>query len=290
MKKLILFLSFSFPLIVCFTTYATSSNSTSLVKKHIVHSVGANDGYNAKLLTLALSYSATEYQISEFAQNIPKGRRFQLLNNSNKLHIEVGSATKAREEQYLAIPFPLIKGLNGWRVPLINSANPSPFKNIHTLEAFKALTPIQFHSWSDTKILMSNGINVIKGGNIEGLYQMIHHSRADYFPRSITEIDINIAEHKHLAIRKDDNALIYYPTAFYFYVGKTNHTLATDIKSGLEKALIDGEFDKLFMSYFGTYANIIKKEKRKVFTLSNPFLPEIIPLERRELWVKPDSP
>jgi len=259
----------------------------STQKIYLIQSVGKPEGYKAKLLELALSYSDKAYNLSEFSQVMPKERRLILLNQGKELHIGMGSATKYREEEYLAVPFPIIKGLNGWRIPLVNADTPDLFKNITSLEELKKLSPVQFHSWSDTAILTSNGISVSKGGSVEGLYHMLDKKRVDYLPRSITEIDLNLKQHQHLNIKKDEYVLLYYPSAYYFYVGRSNTELATDINRGLEKALKDGEFDKLFMMYHSESVKKIQQAKRHVFTLHNPFLPEVIPLERKELWIRP---
>ena len=114
---------------------------------------------------------------------------------------------------------------------------------------------------------------------------MLDRKRADYFPRSVLEVDGNLRRYKSLAIAKEANTLIWYPKAVYFYVGKNQQILAKKIRQGLELALVDGEFKKLFNRFYGDIVNTLKAEKRRVFKLSNPLLSPETPLNRRELWL-----
>ena len=75
------------------------------------------------------------------------------------------------------------------------------------------------------------------------------------------------------------------PAAYFFYVNKNNTKLAADISLGLEKALKDGSFERIFNKYFGSAIKEVQQEKRRVFSLTNPFLPSQVPLSRSELWL-----
>ncbi|MDO6444541.1 hypothetical protein Q4493_02010 [Colwellia sp. 1_MG-2023] len=242
--------------------------------------------YQYEQLLNALSYFPEKhYQLSSYQGELPKDRAFDFMNINKGIDIVIGGATLARENKSTPIRIPLLKGLNGWRMPLINKNNQKLFTSIQTLAAFKRLIPGQFHRWSDTQILESNHIKVAKGSDYEGLFYMLDKGRIDYFPRSVLEIDAELQAHKHLNITKEKSLLIHYPTAYYFYVGKENSMLAHDISLGLEQAISDGSFNQIFFKYHDEIINDIRQTTRKVFSLKNPFLSDKTPLSRKNLWI-----
>lgn len=82
---------------------------------------------------------------------------------------------------------------------------------------------------------------------------------------------------------------IRYPAAFYFFVNKSNITLARLLTDGLEKAIADGSFDQLFNNHFEDHLRKADFDGRKVFELENPLLTEQTPVDRKELWYKPEK-
>jgi len=257
----------------------------SLYAQTVVYPGQERDAYYITLLKHVLSYSTDKnYQARAFGSDLPKGRDFILMAKDKGIDVVFGGATKEREAKYLPIRFPLLKGLNGWRIPLVHNKNKDIFLNATSMEAFKRLVPGQFHSWSDSKVLQSNGIYVEKGGSVEGLYGMLEKGRFDYFPRSVLEISWDLEAHKHLDIMMEPHVLIHYPTAYYFYVAKGNLGLANDIKAGLEASLQDGSFNNIFNRYYGESIKKVPTTKRRVYRLDNPLLPGETPLDRKELW------
>lgn len=272
-------------LLLClFTNVALSQN------KHIVIYPGtAGDWYMSLLLQHVLSYSQDKtYQIQPFGDHIPKDRFFELLAKNDGVDVVFAGSNLEREHLYRAVHFPVLKGLHGWRIPLVRRNNLELFKDVHTVDSFKKLIPGQFHTWSDTEVLEANGITVAKGTDVEGLFGMLSKGRFDYFPRSILEVDSDYLNHKNLNIAIEPNIIIHYPTAFYFFVNKDNEELAADLLAGLEAAHSDGSLTKLFMQYYGEQVSKVINTKRRVIQLENPLLPETTPLERSDLWLKLD--
>lgn len=269
-----------------FCLIITSTFLAAAQGKNVVYPGTEGDTYPNLLLKHVLSYSPEKhYLASAFGSNIPKGRNFELMANNDGIDVVAGGSTLERESKYQAIHFPLLKGLNGWRIALVNGENENLFSNITTLAQFKRLVPGQYHSWSDTHVLRANGIQVVAGTDFEGLFGMLAKERFDYFPRSVLEVGYEQAAHKDLNIVIEPSVIIHYPTAYYYYVSKENLELAADILKGLEAALLDGSFEQLFMRFHGKEVMAVKGSKRRVFELENPFLSPQTPLSRRELWL-----
>jgi hypothetical protein len=242
--------------------------------------------YYIDTLKHVLSYSPSKnYQLTFYNKNLPKSRVLNNIATNGGIDIIAAGATVEREQLLQPIWFPILKGLVGWRIPLVNKENSNLFSSNITAESFKKLTVGQLHSWSDTKILESNNIHVEKGSNFQGLFQMLAAKRFDYFPRSILEVQAELEDHKSLNITIDTNILLHYPTAYLFYVNKSNKSLAEDVAYGLEQSLKDGSFELLFNRYYGETISHATKDNRRVYHLKNPFLPTKTPLHRKELWL-----
>lgn len=233
--------------------------SSSAKAEVVVHAGEDRDDYYVSLLKHVLTYSTHKnYKVKAFGTYIPKDRNFELLLNNDGIDVIFAGSTTEREQKYLPVRFPLLRGLNGWRIPLVQKDRENLFQHILTLKQFKKLKPGQFHTWSDTQVLLANNIDVIKGTDYEGLFGMLARGRFDYFPRSVLEINNEYTAHQNLAITIEPNVIIHYPTAYYFYVSKENLTLARELENGLELALQDGSLAKIFNHFYGDTINQVK--------------------------------
>lgn len=242
--------------------------------------------YSAVLLQHVLDYRPeNNYKVQFYSKGLPKNRVLKLIAIDGGIDVISAGSTTDREKLLLPIRFPILKGLNGWRIALVTKENKDLFKLNASFNEFKKLKAGQLHSWSDTKIIASNGIKIEKASDYNGLFKMLENKRFDYFPRSILEIRWEYEKHKEDNIIIEPYRLIHYPTAYFFYVNKENTKLAEDISFGLEAALKDGSFERIFNDYYGDAIKKVQQEQRNVFSLSNPFLPAKVPLTRSELWL-----
>jgi ABC-type amino acid transport substrate-binding protein len=177
--------------------------------------------------------------------------------------------------------------LIGWRLLLIKANSAKKFKKILAIDELKKLQAGQGHDWPDTKILESNGFKVTGVVNYESLFKMLELNRIDYFSRSIAEIGPEEKIYKKYNILIEPSIAIHYPSVAYFFVNKKNIKLASAVELGLEKAIADGSFDKLFHKYYDDFLVKSKIKNRRIFELNNPLLPDNVPLSRKNLWVNP---
>lgn len=264
----------------------TCLSSYSCMAEQVVMHGSEREDYITDILSHALSYFPNKnYKINFHNKSFPKLRVLEIIAQNKGIDIIAGGATKARETMLKPIRIPLLKGLYGWRIALVTLGNKEIFTKNSKLSEFKKLSAGQLHSWSDTKILESNDIYVEKGSDYDGLFDMLVNGRFDYFPRAVIEVDSEFDKHKDKNLVVEQKALIHYPTAYYFYVNKNNVSLATNIKEGLERAIKDGSFDRLFNKYYGEIVSKISAQNRHVYHLKNPFLSSKTPLNRAELWL-----
>lgn len=239
--------------------------------------------YPLQLLQLALSKSGTEYRIqtAEIAMNQER----QVLEIEAGRTIDVGPipSSAEREARLLPIYIPINKGLLGWRLGLIRKGEQGLVAGVNALDDLKRLRLAQGQEWPDTQILRANGIDVITAPKYEGLFKMLTGKRFDYFPRSMMEIwDEQALNAETLEV--EPHLALHYFYDSYFMVNRQNTRLAKDIRDGLEKAIADGSFDKVFQDYFGERLRKARLDKRTVIELRNPLLTPGTPSNRPELW------
>lgn len=241
--------------------------------------------FYVELMTLALSYPQGQtFALRASGLDIPKQRAFDFMNARQGIDIMFGSASKARMANYRAVPFSILRGLNGYRVALVQADDVEMFKSLHSLQRLSNFRAGQLASWSDRTVLEANLLHVETATHPENLYHMLDKGRIDYLPLSVVEARQEMQRRPQLNLAVDPYILLYYPTATYFYVAKDNEPLANALQQGLAQALADGRFDQLFAKYFADDIAALKLHKRRVLRLTNPLFPADAIADGPEVW------
>jgi ABC-type amino acid transport substrate-binding protein len=242
-------------------------------------------------MQMALKKSGSIYEALPTPDSVPtmqQGRALkELASERGFVNIVWTVTSKEREQQVLPIRIPIDKGVLGWRLLLVTKGHAEQFKGVKNVEALKAFTAGQGHDWPDTEILQSNGIQVLTSPNFESLFLMLEAGRFHYFPRSLREIWREADQHANQDMMVEPYLALHYPSAHYFFVNKNNTKLAAALRKGLEMAIADGSFDKLFHEYHDKAIKLSDFKNRTIIELKNPGLPVGTPLDRKELWFSP---
>lgn len=228
------------------------------------------------------------YVMQPYREPISPARGHQEAIRGEILNLLISDAGHAIiDEGMIPIPYPLDKGLLGYRIALIRKQDQARIERIDSVEQLRSLTVGQGRSWGDVKILEYNRIPVdTSSTDYEPLFAMLVRGRFDLFPRGATEIGSELAAYgaayPELAI--DRHLLIKYPFAQFFYVSKSAPHLAARLRDGLEQMVGDGSFDALFARHFARTLSELELGKRVVIELENPYLPAWVPLQRKALW------
>lgn len=243
------------------------------------------NSYPLEVLKLALQESGLSYTLEAVDAHMTQSRALQQLAKGESVDVAWSMTSQEREAILRPIRIPIDKGLLGWRLLLTNQAGAPGIAKIRTLDGLRKLQAGQGHDWPDTDILRYNGLPVQVSTSYDGLFKMLEAGRFDYFPRSVIEIwdeQKNFGDQK-LEINK--NLVLYYPTAFYFFVNLDDRHLAHTIENGLNKAIANGKFEQLFQQTYGEILKRANLKGRHRFDLYNPLLPLATPLARKELWI-----
>lgn len=240
--------------------------------------------YAQRLLELALQRAYITYRLELHPVRMQQGRAIVRLKNGQGIEVLSTMTSADREQELLPVRIPIDKGLIGWRLLLINKEQARKFASVSNLDELKTLMAGQGSDWPDVRIMRANGLTVYDGtSNYISLFSMLERQRIDYFPRSVTEI-WSEADQYQQRLMVEPSIVLRYPSAIYYFVRKGNVQLATDIREGLEKMIADGSFDKLFQEHFGDMIARSNLMQRRILDLSNPLMPERMPVERKNLW------
>jgi hypothetical protein len=244
--------------------------------------------YSVTLLKLALQKAGAHYVLVPTAMQMEQRRAVhELATDGGRVDVLSSMSSKDREEELLAVRIPISKGLIGWRIALLPFDQRDSFRDITGLDGLRALQGGQVAEWPDTRILLNSGLPLEQVPTYGSLFSMLAAKRIDYVPRAITEVGDEAAAHPELAI--DPYLLLRYPAADYFFVNRKNVRLAEDIRRGLEIAIADGSFDRLFYERFGKWIRQARLDRRRIIELPNPLLTPETPLLRKELWFNMDD-
>lgn len=249
--------------------------------------------YFLAVLELALSKSRAsfgDYQLMPADLGMQQARALDSLLSKRHLDVVWTITSREREQQLLPIRIPLDKGLYGYRVLLIRAGDQPRFDSVRQLKDLAPLIAGQGHDWPDTKILRANGLRVETNSRYISSFEMLARGRFDYFPRGVSEVGPELQQHRDLSLALEQRLLLYYPSAMYFFVNPQATQLAARLQKGLEAALTDGSFDRLFNQHPAMREALrLLQQERQLLVLTNPLLPEQTPVNVARYWYRPPS-
>lgn len=246
--------------------------------------------YPLTLLKLALSKTGVRYTLTPSERILLPGKAVRQLKENREINVLWAMTDAQREKDLLPIRIPIHKGLSGWRVFLVHRNALHQFAKVESLAELSKLDALQGADWADTKILQANGFNVQTIVNYNEAFARLTAKQGDFFPRSIAEV---LGELDFLGAEPDivlePTLALHYPSAMYFFVNRSNPTVARLIETGLRRAIADGSFDNLFGTHHREALNRVNINTRKIFHLDNNLLPKATPIEDKSLWFDPQT-
>ncbi|MGJ8580676.1 MAG: hypothetical protein ACSHWR_00020 [Psychromonas sp.] len=274
---------FLFLLITFLSTPILAKQATPLVHSRITvwqHTIDHPDSIFISILTKSLDITRSEYGDYTIvpSQVMEQGRAIKRLAIKYEGVLDVAhfASSVEREKGGIAVKVPLINGLLGYRVCLINKGDQYKFSNIHDKQAFidKDLTIGQHQDWPDTRILKSNGLNVRTSYKYALLFQQLKKQRFDCYLRGINEITDEYEKYRHLNFEIEKRLLFHYPFPIFFFVHESDPELAQRLTLGLTKLKESGELTQLVKEYHKAQIDNLELHKRKLIPIENSILPK----------------
>jgi ABC-type amino acid transport substrate-binding protein len=234
--------------------------------------------YINELLAEALKLTEEKYGpvTVKYAEGVNNERAKILTLKSNYGDVLRGVAQLNWEQDLIPVRIPILKGLNGLRVLLINKQDQEKFSKITSIEELKKLIGGLGHTWAITKAVKQQGFNIITTPLYKSLFTMLEKKRFDYFSRGLHQVlyEYNDRKNKTPHLHIEETILLYIPLPVFFYVNPNKPKLAERITEGLEVMIKNGSFDTLFSKHFSDTFNYLNIKKRKLFTIENNTLSE----------------
>lgn len=243
--------------------------------------------YPLAQLQLALDKVGSPLRIVPSRHPMEQQRALLSLEQGEAVDVVWTMTSVERERHLLPVRIPLDKGLYGWRIALLRADRAELLGGVRTLDDLRSLRAGQGHDWPDTEILRSQGLPVEVSSSYESLFLMLEARRFDYFPRAVLEAQDELRHNQARPLVADSHLALHYPTALYFFFSPRDPQLADTVRQGLELALADGSFERVFQQYHRADLRRARLGQRRIIELDNPLLPAQTPLRRRELWYHP---
>jgi hypothetical protein len=275
--------------IVLVTIILHSINALSNENIRVNKVVSESDQLVFSILKLALSKVDTAVIYQQNNEELNTARVIDAIE-SKKIDVMWSGTSTLYEERMRSIKIPVLKGLLGHRVFIIRSEDQEKFSSINSLEELKRLDAGLGTLWGDTKIMKLANIPTVTTIKYPNLFLMLEGSRFDYFPRALHEPWAEVKSRPELNLSIENNIMLIYPFALYFYVEKSNKALHKKIYNGFEIAISDGSFDALFFNN-PMIKNTLEQaniKERKVFRIENSTIHPDTPFNRKEFWLDLD--
>jgi hypothetical protein len=245
--------------------------------------------YVRRLVDLALLRAGSRHEVKVVDLEMTQGRSLlELATGRGPIDLMWTMTDLQRETSgLLPVRIPIDRGLIGWRLLLVRRDDLPRWRTVRSLVELSARVAGQGHDWPDTAILRANGLQVGTSSSYEALFRMLSAGRIDYFPRSILEVDAELAQGRRPDLAIVPGLMLHYPAAAYFFTSPARPELAADLLAGLEAAVADGSFQRLHREFYGAVVKAHPVDPDRVIRLRNPMLPVATPLARRELWLQP---
>ncbi len=226
-------------------------------------------------LNFILEKSGADYKFVSTNHPLSSQARKIILVKNGEVDILYAGTSMQLEKDLLPIRFPIMRGLIGRRIFIINKNYQADYAQVKNLSDLKKFVGIQGIGWGDTQVLEASGLE-----QEERLYDEIFESlnlgSRYYLPRGMTEVFAELIDKKKTISNLDieKNILLVYKTAVLFFINPENTELEDVLNSGFIKAYEDGSYNRFFYSHplIKSAFEQSKLQSRIKIEIPNPFL------------------
>jgi ABC-type amino acid transport substrate-binding protein len=257
----------------------------------LVHPAAESEGdlrgaYPLNVLRMALQKSGHGGRLAPYPVRATQERVLRLIE-SGELDVGWSMASADRERRLGMVPFPVDRGLLGWRLLLARRSELGRFSMVEQLSDLEGLRVAQGHDWPDRVILAENGLPTTAAVGYDSLFAMLDLRRVDYLARAGSEAERERKERPSLDLAVVPGLVLHYRTALVFYVRRDDPALRDALTSGLAAMLADGSLDRLFREAYGEDLALLASPPRRVIALRNPIAAAGLETAPDDAWWSP---
>lgn len=250
------------------------------------------DGYQQNLIQSALQHTQKTYGAYKLVVDtvdVSSKRSFAELNTGDgKLfNLRIALTSNSREKDALVIRIPLTKGLQNYRLLIVNKGDTERFEGIKNIADLKLFNIGLLYDWMTTIIMSENNFDVVKSHTYSAMFRMLSAQRFDYTILGINKVYGLMTSQGEWQEKFEvvPGVVLYINGPSYVFVSKQHPRIAERIALGFEKMIENGEFDRLFKKYHQIYIDESNLISRRVIEIPNKSLPETVALNRKALWL-----
>ncbi|RUO65216.1 hypothetical protein SAMN06297229_1408 [Pseudidiomarina planktonica] len=263
-------------LLVLFSLVTSSgfANTTVVMNKAFAELTEERD-YNYQLLKRALAITAddyTEVALTRYPLPMTQTRLIHELTSGKKVQVGVLASGYWQQPGVIAIPVPVRRGLLGWRLLVTHEQTLQRLPDLaENTEALSSLTTGFGADWVELPLMRDTFAHVETVEQTSDLYQQLLDGNFDVFSRSVIELWLEL---ENLGSSADKLAVVpgvvlRYPFADFFYVPGDQPELAKRIELGLQRLYANGDYEALFMSFYGAVIARAELNNRRIIELKN---------------------
>lgn len=210
--------------------------------------------------------------------------------NPFALSVGVYGAGVDVNRRLLPVPIPVTGGILGLRSGWTHRSQMARLATIRTRKDLGDIVLLQGLGWSDVDIFDAAGLRTFTARS-EDLFRLVDHQRVQLFPRGIAELEreAQLMASSTSDTSLDPHLLLAYPFAGFFYVSPDNQPLADAIRTGFERAIADGSYQRLVEELIFTpwLRRTLELKNRRVIVLANPVAADVLSAVESRHWIVP---
>ena len=242
----------------------------------------ARQGYETELLEACLKATEKQYGLANLQvdnTNYPLAEdEGSIFDAGADILVTVAGNLKFQNKHKIVIARPLSKGLLGYRLIMVRDESLASFKNLRDEKELQALSIGIPETWADAGLFRQNNYKVVEKGSLDDLFSLLKDGAFDYTALGVNEIE-EVFYQRGVSlggISIEPSMMLYYPFPLVFYVNHSKPVLAERVEAGLKIMIENGEHEKNFNRHHGDVVQRLDLKLRRVFSLHNPILPDIM--------------
>ncbi len=263
--------------ILCLSGFNSAISDTTFTYREKQSPHDTRYEYDRRLIALALQKTESTYGPYQLVPSNPGSNERRVVNEalSNKYenYFFKSSITPELIYSLAYIPFPIDRGVVGYRVAFTSKNTAEQLKHVQSLDDVKQFTVLQGVGWLDVDILKHHNFKLITSSHYESMFKMIARDRAHLYLRGINEVLDEWQANKHINnLVLDDNIVIQYPLPRFLFTNKANKNALKRIHEGILIAYNDGSFHKLWQEKYQASIEFSNLKNRKIYRIDNPII------------------